>query len=194
MCIRDRVIKRLQRIQAPIIREVRGLGLMIGIDLRRRVTRYLKALMQEGVLAKYPVVDVKVAVYDGSYHSVDSSEMAFKIAGSMAFKKGAMEAKPTILEPIMYMEIVVPDECMGDIIGDLNSRRGKVLGMDSKGKHQVIKAHVPLAEVLRYAPDLRSITAGRGMFTMRFSHYEEVPAQLQEAIIEQARKEKEGSA
>ncbi len=158
------------------------------------VEKGILGAMEEGVLAGYPVVDVKVELVDGSFHSVDSSEMAFKIAGSMAFKKGALEAKPTILEPIMYMEIVVPDECMGDIIGDLNARRGKVLGMDSKGKHQVIKAHVPLAEVLRYAPDLRSITAGRGMFTMKFSHYEEVPAQLQEAIIEEARKEKEGSS
>ncbi len=158
------------------------------------VEKGILGAMEEGVLAGYPVVDVKVELVDGSYHSVDSSEMAFKIAGSMAFKKAALEAKPTILEPIMYMEITVPDECMGDIIGDLNSRRGKVLGMDAKGKHQVIRAHVPLAEILRYAPDLRSITAGRGVFTMKFSHYEEVPSQLQEAIIEQAKKEKEGGA
>ncbi len=146
---------------------------------------------QEGVLAGYPVVDFKVELVDGSYHSVDSSELAFKIAGSMAFKKAAAEAKPTLLEPIMYMEITVPDDCMGDVIGDLNGRRGKVLGMESKGKKQIIKAHVPLAEVLRYAPDLRSMTAGRGMFVMRFDHYEEVPAQLQEKIIEQAKQEKE---
>ncbi|MBW1975672.1 MAG: elongation factor G [Deltaproteobacteria bacterium] len=146
---------------------------------------------QEGVLAGYPVVDFKVDLVDGSYHSVDSSELAFKIAGSMAFKKAAAEAKPTLLEPIMYMEITVPDDCMGDVIGDLNGRRGKVLGMESKGKKQIIKAYVPLAEVLRYAPDLRSMTAGRGMFTMRFDHYEEVPAQLQEKIIEQAKAEKE---
>ncbi len=146
---------------------------------------------QEGVLAGYPVVDFKVELVDGSYHSVDSSELAFKIAGSMAFKKAAAEAKPTLLEPIMYMEITVPDDCMGDVIGDLNGRRGKVLGMESKGKKQIIKAHVPLAEVLRYAPDLRSMTAGRGMFVMRFDHYEEVPAQLQEKIIEEAKQEKE---
>ncbi len=146
---------------------------------------------QEGVLAGYPVIDFKVDLVDGSYHSVDSSELAFKIAGSMAFKKAAMEAKPVLLEPIMYMEITVPDECMGDIIGDLNGRRGKVLGTESKGKKQIIKAHVPMVEVLRYAPDLRSMTAGRGMFIMRFDHYEEVPSHLQEKIVEQARAEKE---
>ncbi|MCX7822041.1 MAG: elongation factor G [Syntrophobacterales bacterium] len=146
---------------------------------------------QEGVLAGYPTIDFKVDLVDGSFHPVDSSELAFKIAGSMAFKKAVMEAKPVLLEPIMYMEITVPDDCMGDIIGDLNGRRGKVLGMESKGKKQIIKALVPMVEVLRYAPDLRSMTAGRGVFIMRFDHYEEVPAQLQEKIVEQAKAEKE---
>ncbi|MEJ5299744.1 MAG: elongation factor G [Thermodesulforhabdaceae bacterium] len=146
---------------------------------------------QEGVLAGYPTIDFKVDLVDGSFHPVDSSELAFKIAGSMAFKKAAMDAKPVLLEPIMYMEITVPDDCMGDVIGDLNGRRGKVLGMESKGKKQIIKALVPMVEVLRYAPDLRSMTAGRGVFIMRFDHYEEVPAQLQDKIIEQARVEKE---
>jgi elongation factor G len=141
----------------------------------------------EGALAGYPVVDFKVDLVDGSFHTVDSSEMAFKIAGSMAFKKAMMEAKPTLLEPIMLMEITAPDDCMGDVIGDLNSRRGRVLGMESKGKKQIIRANVPLAEVLRYAPDLRSMTAGRGMFTMKVSHYEEVPGQLQEKIIAAAK-------
>jgi len=143
----------------------------------------------EGSLAGYPVVDFKVDLVDGSFHPVDSSEMAFKIAGSMAFKKAMMEAKPTLLEPIMLMEITVPDDCMGDVIGDLNSRRGRVLGMESKGKKQIIRANVPLAEVLRYAPDLRSMTAGRGMFTMKVSHYEEVPGQLQEKVIAAAKEE-----
>ena len=143
----------------------------------------------EGALAGYPVVDFMVGLVDGSFHPVDSSEMAFKIAGSMAFKKAVMEAKPTLLEPIMLMEITIPDDCMGDIIGDLNSRRGRVLGMETKGKKQIVKANVPLAEVLKYAPELRSITAGRGMFTMKFSHYEEVPAQLQEKIIEASKEE-----
>lgn len=144
----------------------------------------------EGALAGYPVVDFKVDLVDGSYHTVDSSEMAFKIAGSMAFKKAVLEAKPTLLEPIMLMEITVPDDCMGDVIGDLNSRRGRVLGMESKGKKQIIRANVPLAEVLKYAPDLRSITAGRGLFTMKVSHYEEVPGPLQEKVIAAAKEEK----
>jgi elongation factor G len=147
--------------------------------------------MNEGTLAGFPVVDFKVDLVDGSYHTVDSSEMAFKISGSMAFKKAMADAKPTLLEPIMEMEITVPDEYMGDIIGDLNSRRGRVLGMGSKGTKQIVKAHVPLSEVLKYAPDLRSMTQGRGMFTMKFSHYEEVPGPLQEKIIELAKKEKE---
>jgi elongation factor G len=143
----------------------------------------------EGALAGYRVVDFKVDLVDGSFHPVDSSEMAFKIAGSMAFKKAVLEAKPTLLEPIMVMEITVPDDCMGDVIGDLNSRRGRVLGMETKGKKQIIKANVPQAEVLKYAPDLRSMTAGRGLFTMKFSHYEEVPGQLQEKIVEASKVE-----
>ncbi len=143
----------------------------------------------EGAIAGYPVVDFKVDLVDGSFHAVDSSEMAFKIAGSMAFKKAVMEAKPTLLEPVVSIEITVPDDCMGDVIGDLNSRRGRVLGMDTKGKKQIIKANVPLAEVLKYAPDLRSMTAGRGMYTMKFSHYEEVPGPLQEKLIEAAKEE-----
>ena len=144
----------------------------------------------EGALAGYPVVDFKVDLVDGSFHAVDSSEMAFKIAGSMAFKRAVLEAKPTLLEPIMLMEITVPDDCMGDVIGDLNSRRGRVLGMESKGKKQIIRANVPLSEVLKYAPDLRSMTAGRGMFTMKVAHYEEVPGPLQEKIITAAKEEK----
>ena len=148
----------------------------------------------EGALAGYPVVDFKVDLVDGSFHPVDSSEMAFKIAGSMAFKKAVLEAKPVLLEPVMTMEITVSDEYMGDVIGDLNSRRGRVLGMDSKGRKQIVKANVPLSEVLKYAPELRSMTAGRGMFTMKFSHFEEVPGQLQEKIVELAKEEnsKEG--
>jgi elongation factor G len=155
------------------------------------VEKGIAEALNDGVLAGYPVVDFKVDLVDGSYHTVDSSEMAFKIAGSMAFKKAVADAKPTLLEPIMEMEITIPDECMGDIIGDLNSRRGRVLGMETKGNKQIVKALVPQAEVLKYAPDLRSMTAGRGMFTMKFSHYEEVPGPLQEKIIEAANKEKE---
>jgi len=143
----------------------------------------------KGVQAGYPVVDFRVTLDDGSYHAVDSSEMAFKIAGSLAFKKAVQQANPVLLEPIMEITIVTPEEFMGDIMGDLNGKRGRVLGMDSKGKNQIIKAHVPMAEFLTYAPDLRSMTGGRGMFTMEFSHYDEVPAQLAQKIIEAAQKE-----
>jgi elongation factor G len=147
--------------------------------------------MQQGILAGYPVTDVKVTLYDGSYHEVDSSEMAFKIAASMGFKKCMEMANPVLLEPIMKMEIIVPEENMGDVMGDLNSRRGKILGVEAKGANQIIRAHVPMAEILKYAPDLRSMTGGRGTFTMEFSHYEEVPPHIAQKIIEQARKEKE---
>ena len=145
---------------------------------------------QQGILAKFPCVDFQVTLDDGSFHAVDSSEMAFKIAGSLAFKKAAKEANPVLLEPIMNVSISVPDEFMGDIMGDLNSRRGRVLGMDNKGKNQVINAQVPMAEFLSYAPDLNSMTGGRGMFTMDFSHYDEVPAQISQKIVEEANKEK----
>jgi elongation factor G len=147
--------------------------------------------MNQGMLAGFPVVDFRVALYDGSYHDVDSSEMAFKIAASMGFKKGLEQCKPVLLEPIMKMEVIVPDEHMGDIMGDMNSRRGKIIGVESSGNNQVVKAAVPMAEVLRYAPDLRSMTGGRGTFTMEFDHYEEVPAHISEKIIEAVRKEKE---
>ena len=142
--------------------------------------------MAKGVIAGYPVVDLKVALVDGSFHAVDSSEMAFKIAGSLAFKKAAAEAKPVLLEPIMDISIRIPEDCVGDVMGDMNSRRGKVMGMDSEAKNEVINAQVPMAEVLRYSPDLTSMTGGRGSFSVSFSHYEEVPAQLAEKIIEAA--------
>lgn len=147
--------------------------------------------MEQGMLAGYPVTDIRVALYDGSYHEVDSSEMAFKIAASMGFKKGMEAANPTLLEPIMKIEVIVPDENMGDVMGDLNSRRGKIMGVESKGNNQVVKATVPMAEILKYAPDLRSMTGGRGTFTVEFSHYEEVPAHIAAKIIENAKKEKE---
>ena len=146
---------------------------------------------QKGVLAGFPAVDFKVTLDDGSYHAVDSSEMAFKIAGSLAFKKAVEGAHPTLLEPIMKVTITTPEDYMGDIMGDLNGRRGKVLGMDNAGKNQVINAQVPMAEFLSYASDLRSMTGGRGMFTMEFSHYDEVPAQSAEKIIEEAKRSKE---
>ena len=143
--------------------------------------------MAGGVLAGYPMVDVRVTLYDGSYHDVDSSDMAFKIAGSLGFKNAVEKAKPVILEPIMTLEVTVPDDCMGDVIGDLNSRRGKVLGMETKGHSQVIKARVPMSEVLKYAQDLRSITSGRGEFHMEFSHYEELPPHLAERVVKEAK-------
>ena len=146
---------------------------------------------RKGVLAGFPCIDFKATLDDGSFHAVDSSEMAFKIAGSLAFKKAVLEANPVLLEPIMKVTITTPDEYMGDIMGDLNSRRGKVLGMDTKGKNQVIMANVPMAEFLTYAPDLRSMTGGRGIFSMEFSHYDEVPAQISQKIIEEINKGKE---
>jgi len=142
-----------------------------------------EALLQ-GVLAGYPMVDVKVTLYDGSFHPVDSSEMAFKVAGSMGFKKGAPQCKPTMLEPIMKLTVTVPDDAMGDVMGDISSRRGRVLGMESKGSLQIISALVPMAEVLGYQPELTSLTGGRGAFSMEMDHYEEVPGDVQKKIIE----------
>ncbi|MGH7814401.1 MAG: elongation factor G [Candidatus Binataceae bacterium] len=141
--------------------------------------------LTEGFLAGFPIVDVKVTVFDGSYHDVDSSDMAFQIAASMGFKAAMEKAKPIILEPIIALEVSCPGECMGDVIGDLNSRRGRVLGMDSKGGGQAIKANVPMSEVLKYAPALRSITSGRGSFEQHFSHYEEAPAPVADKIIKE---------
>ena len=139
-----------------------------------------------GIIAGYPVVDLKVAVVFGSYHDVDSSEMAFKIAGSMAIKEGVKKSKPIILEPVMKVEVIVPDEYMGDVMGDLNSRRGKILGMHERSGAQVIDAHVPLAGMFGYATDLRSMTQGRGLFTMIFSSYEPTPKVVADEIMAKA--------
>ncbi len=155
------------------------------------VEKGVRKAMEEGVLAGYPVVDVKVTLYDGKHHPVDSSDLAFQIAGSIAFKEGASKANPVLLEPIMKMEVIVPDDCVGDVIGDLNAKRGKILGVEAKGKNQIIKALVPLAEVLTYAPELRSLTGGRGTYSMEFSHYEEVPPHIAKEIIDKAKKETE---
>jgi elongation factor G len=149
------------------------------------VEKGIREALVGGVIAGYEMVDIRATLYDGSFHAVDSSEMAFKIAASIGFKTAVAQAKPVLIEPIMALGIAVPDDCMGDIIGDLNSRRGKVLGVDPKANGQVIKAHVPQAEVLRYSTDLRSMTSGRGTFTMEFSHYEEVPPHLTEKIIKE---------
>ncbi len=144
-----------------------------------------------GFLAGCQVVDFRVKVYDGSYHNVDSSEMAFKIAGSVAFKKAMESLKPALLEPVVLLTVSVPDENMGDVIGDLSSRRGKVLGSDSSLGITEIKAHIPMSEVLRYAPDLRSMTGGQGVFTMEFAHYEEAPPPVVEKIVAEYQKSKE---
>ena len=147
--------------------------------------------IEKGVLAGYPVVDIKVSVFDGSYHNVDSSEMAFKVAASMAFKKAFEQCNPVLLEPIMNVEIRVPDEYMGDVMGDISSRRGKIMGMDSDGRFQVVNAQIPLAELYRYSTSLRSMTAGRGIHKRNFSHYEEVPGEIAQKVIEKAKKDKE---
>ncbi len=147
------------------------------------VRKGIEEAMENGVLAGYPVMDVKVVLYDGSYHDVDSSEMAFKIAGSMAFKNAAKKARPTLLEPAMKVEVLVPEEYMGDVIGDLNSRRGKIESMGRQSGVQVIQAVVPLSEMFGYATDVRSITQGRATYSMQFIHYAEVPAQLAENIV-----------
>ncbi len=147
--------------------------------------------LQRGVVAGYPVVDLKITLFDGGFHPVDSSEMAFKIAAHMGFKEAMSKCKPALLEPVMDAEVIVPEESMGDVMGDLNSRRGRIQGMEQKGSNQVIKARVPLAEMLSYASSLKSMTAGRGSFTMEFSSYEEVPSQIKAGIIEEAAKEKE---
>lgn len=147
--------------------------------------------MQRGVLAGYQIVDVKVTIFDGSYHSVDSDEHSFKIAGSMAFKKGILEAKPTLLEPINEIEVIVPDEYMGDVMGDLSGRRGKISGMESEGTFQKIKALVPMSEIHKYSTILRSMTQGRGVYHTKFSHYEELPREQAEKVIAAKEKAKE---
>ena len=143
----------------------------------------IEEAMENGILAGYPVLDMRATVYDGSYHDVDSSEMAFKIAGSMAFKAGALKADPAIIEPVMRVEVTVPEEYMGDVIGDISSRRGRIEGMEARGNTQVVRGFVPLSEMFGYSTDLRSATQGRGVYVMQFDHYEEVPKGIAEGII-----------
>jgi elongation factor G len=153
------------------------------------IEKGIQEARKKGVIAGYPTIDFKVQLYDGTYHDVDSSDIAFKIAASMAFKKGIKAAKPTLLEPIMAVEIYTPEAHMGDIMGNLNGRRGKVQGMEQKGNMQIVKALVPMSEMLDFEPTLTSITGGRGAFLMEFSHYEEVPSALQQKIIQDSIKE-----
>ncbi|MCD6583186.1 MAG: elongation factor G [Candidatus Omnitrophica bacterium] len=154
------------------------------------VEKGIRKAMEEGILAGYPVTDIRVTLYDGSYHPVDSSDIAFQIAGSMALKQALEKANSVLLEPIMNVEIIVPEEFMGQITGDINARRGRVLGMEIKGRNQVVRAQIPLGEMFKYASDLRSVTGGRGTYSMSFSHYEIVPARLSQSIIEMAKREK----
>ncbi len=147
----------------------------------------IRDALKNGVLAGYPVEDVKVRLIDGSFHPVDSSEMAFKIAGSMAFQAAAKKANPVLLEPIMGVEVVTPEEYMGDVMGDLSSRRGKIEGMTARKDAQVIKSLVPLSEMFGYATQMRSMTQGRAHYTMQFSHYDETPKSISEQIIEKVK-------
>lgn len=155
------------------------------------VEKGVRKAMEEGFMAGYPVVDFRATVYDGKYHPVDSSDISFQIAGSLALKNALNDADPYLLEPIMNVEIVVPEAYMGDVIGDLNAKRGRILGMESEGGLQLVRAQVPMAEMLRYSIDLRSITGGRGTFTMSHSHYEEVPSHIAAKIIEASREDKD---
>ncbi|MHB1406705.1 MAG: elongation factor G, partial [Desulfitobacteriaceae bacterium] len=149
------------------------------------VEKGVREAMQEGIIAGYPMTDVKVTLCDGSYHNVDSSEMAFKLAAILAFRKGAEQAKPVLLEPVVEVVVHVPEVFMGDVIGDLNGKRGRVMGMEADGKYQVIRAQVPQAEMMRYAVDLKALTQGRGYFEMKFLQYEEVPAKISDSLVTQ---------
>jgi len=155
------------------------------------VEKGVREALVEGIIAGYPVTDMRVTLYDGSFHPVDSSEMAFKIAGSLGFKKATAEARPVLLEPIVDIEVMIPDQYMGEVIGDLNKKRGRILGMEPIGRMQVVKAQVPQHEVSRYAIDLRSITQGRGTYKMEFARYEEVPAAIADQVVEKAKKARE---
>lgn len=150
------------------------------------VSAGVQEAMRNGVIAGFPVVDVKVKIYDGSYHDVDSDEISFKVAGSIGFKEGARKAKPILLEPTMSVEVVTPEEYLGDVMGDLNSRRGRIEGFTARKDAQVIKAIVPLSEMFGYATVLRSMTQGRAIYSMQFSHYSEVPKSLAEEIAEKS--------
>ena len=143
----------------------------------------IQEALQAGILGGYPVLDIKVTLYDGSYHEVDSSEMAFKIAGSMAIKEAMAKANPVLLEPMMKVEVIVPEEYMGDVMGDINSRRGRIEGMELRSGAQVVNAYVPLSEMFGYATDLRSNTQGRGVYSMQFDHYEAVPNSIAEKVL-----------
>lgn len=154
------------------------------------VEKGLRESLKQGVLAGFPVTNVKAVLYDGSYHDVDSSEMSFKIAANLAFKKGMLEAKPVLLEPVMELVIIIPEEYIGDIMGDINKKRGRIIGMEAhKGTKQKIIAEAPMAETFKYANDLKAMTQGRGYFTMNLARYEEVPHELSRKIVEEHKKD-----
>ena len=155
------------------------------------VEKGVRKAMKEGFLAGFPICDLRVTLFDGSYHDVDSSDMAFQIAGAMALRKALDQVGAVLIEPVMIVEIVVPEEFMGQITGDINARRGRVWGMESKGKNETVKAQIPLAEMFKYASDLRSVTGGRGSYTMSFSHYDIVPQRVAQTVIDQHKKAKE---
>jgi elongation factor G len=158
------------------------------------VEKGIRAAAERGYLAGFPVVDFRASLYDGKYHDVDSSDMAFKIAGSLAFKEGMKQARPSLLEPIMHVEVYAPDQYSGDIMGDLSSRRGRISGSEARGANVVVKAQVPFAEMLSYANDLTSMTQGRASYNMEFSHYDFVPNEIAEKVIAQAKASREGEA
>ena len=162
-------------------------GGVIPREYIKPVDQGIREALQHGVVAGFPMIGVKVSLYDGSYHEVDSSEMAFKVAGSLAFKDAASRAEPVLLEPLMEVEAVTPDDYMGDVIGDLNSRRGKITNLEQRAGSRVISAYVPLAEMFGYATQLRSMTQGRATYTMQFDHYDEVPRNVAEEVISRAK-------
>jgi elongation factor G len=172
---------------AGFIFEDKVVGGVIPREFIKPASEGMREAMDNGVLAGYPMVDVKVQLVFGSYHDVDSSEIAFKIAGSMAFKEAARRASPVLLEPMMEVEVVTPGDYMGDVMGDLSSRRGKIQGMDQRGDEQVIRALVPLSEMFGYSTTLRSATQGRAVYSMQFAHYEEVPKSKAEEIVAKVR-------
>ena len=171
------------RLAAGYIFENNIVGGTVPREFIPAVDKGVKEALENGIQAGYPVVDVKVGLFDGSYHDVDSSEIAFKIAASMAFKDGCKKAGPIIMEPIMACEVSVPENYMGDVIGDLNSRRGKIMQMEPQGSIQLIQAEVPLAEMFGYATQLRSLSQGRATYTMEFDHYEPVPTNIANEIV-----------
>src|SRR5690606_23072481 len=173
--------------------ETKIFGGAISSSFLPSIDKGIQSVLPEGVIAGFPVGDVKATVFDGKEHPVDSKDIAFQIAGREGFKEAFQNAGPVLQEPIMNVKITVPESMMGDILGDLNTRRGRVQGMDTEGGKSVISAQVPLAEMLRYGNDLRSMTGGRGIYTMEFSHYEQVPAHLIDGVIAQAKKAAEAA-